>query len=178
VREATYPPAERLLAAHTRAECPAAWSCRRWGLPCRRRRRRRGALLPHHFTFTQHLFDSVVLQQLVAIIQYDAEHQIAAQTESNKCWAVYFLWHFPAGCPGWPLATTVPCPARTFLPALICLGCSAAVYSIPHSDAKCYTAAQTESNKCWATARPTLFIYILRSIIGYCFFSCFNYNKN
>ncbi len=31
---------------------PAAptWSCSRWGLPCRRRCRRRGALLPHHFT--------------------------------------------------------------------------------------------------------------------------------
>jgi len=41
---------ERLLTARTRAECPAAWSCRRWGLPCRHRHRRRGALLPHHFT--------------------------------------------------------------------------------------------------------------------------------
>ena len=31
---------------------PAApiWSCSRWGLPCRRRYRRRGALLPHPFT--------------------------------------------------------------------------------------------------------------------------------
>jgi hypothetical protein len=31
---------------------PAAptWSCSRWGFPCRRRCRRRGALLPHHFT--------------------------------------------------------------------------------------------------------------------------------
>src|SRR5437762_11333583 len=31
---------------------PAAptWSCSRWGLPCRCRYRRRGALLPHHFT--------------------------------------------------------------------------------------------------------------------------------
>src|SRR5205085_10993916 len=31
---------------------PAAptWSCSRWGLPCRHRCRRRGALLPHHFT--------------------------------------------------------------------------------------------------------------------------------
>ena len=31
---------------------PAAptWSCSRWGLPCRRRCRQRGALLPHHFT--------------------------------------------------------------------------------------------------------------------------------
>src|SRR5438270_10639598 len=25
------------------------WSCSRWGLPCRLRCRRRGALLPHHF---------------------------------------------------------------------------------------------------------------------------------
>ena len=29
--------------------------------------------------------------------------------------AVYFLWHYPSGRPGWPLAITVPCPARTFL---------------------------------------------------------------
>ena len=31
---------------------PAAptWSCSRWGFPCRPRCRRRGALLPHHFT--------------------------------------------------------------------------------------------------------------------------------
>src|ERR1700734_1468230 len=27
-------------------------SCSRWGLPCRRRYRRRGALLPHRFTLT------------------------------------------------------------------------------------------------------------------------------
>src|SRR5438105_11379604 len=26
------------------------WSCSRWGLPCRLRCRRRGALLPHRFT--------------------------------------------------------------------------------------------------------------------------------
>ena len=29
--------------------------------------------------------------------------------------AVYFLWHFPAGRPGQPLAAAAPCPARTFL---------------------------------------------------------------
>jgi len=29
--------------------------------------------------------------------------------------AVYFLWHCPAGHPGWLLATTVLCGARTFL---------------------------------------------------------------
>ena len=28
------------------------WSCSVWGLPCLRRYRRSGALLPHHFTLT------------------------------------------------------------------------------------------------------------------------------
>ena len=32
--------------------------------------------------------------------------------------AVCFLWHFPAGHPGWALPTTVPCGARTFLGVL------------------------------------------------------------
>ena len=30
-------------------------------------------------------------------------------------WAVYSLWHCPAGHPGWPLATALLCGARTFL---------------------------------------------------------------
>ena len=30
----------------------AAWPCTRWGLPCQRRHRRCGALLPHPFTLT------------------------------------------------------------------------------------------------------------------------------
>ena len=29
--------------------------------------------------------------------------------------AVCSLWHFPAGCPGWVLPTTLPCGVRTFL---------------------------------------------------------------
>jgi len=32
--------------------------------------------------------------------------------------AVCFLWHYPAGRPGLPLATTLPCGARTFLGGL------------------------------------------------------------
>ena len=40
-----------------------------------------------------------------------------SRTEGARPLAVYFLWHFPAGRPGWLLTTTVPCPARTFLPA-------------------------------------------------------------
>ena len=30
--------------------------------------------------------------------------------------ADYSLWHFPAGCPGWPLATTVALPCSDFPP--------------------------------------------------------------
>lgn len=52
-------------------------SCSRWGLPCHRRCRRRGALLPHLFTLTV------------------------------RCPAVSFLWHFPWGRPRRPLAATV-----------------------------------------------------------------------
>jgi hypothetical protein len=39
-------------APRDRSRVPAAptWSCSRWGFPCRRRCRRRGALLPHRFT--------------------------------------------------------------------------------------------------------------------------------
>ncbi len=33
-----------------KAACFPIWPCSRWGLPCRRRYRRRGALLPHPFT--------------------------------------------------------------------------------------------------------------------------------
>src|SRR5271168_538026 len=48
----------RAAARKTRPAAPAlptppaapTWSCSRWGLPCHRRCRRRGALLPHHFT--------------------------------------------------------------------------------------------------------------------------------
>lgn len=48
---------------------------------------RAGELLPHPFTLTARL----------------------------SLEAVYSLWHCPAGHPGWPLATTLLCGARTFL---------------------------------------------------------------
>ena len=83
-----------LPAGIARARHRQTWSCRWWGLPCRRRHRRRGALLPHHFTIAP-----------------------AAVLRQQDAGAVCFLWHFPWGCPRWPLAITVPCPARTFLPA-------------------------------------------------------------
>ena len=55
-------------------------SCSRWGLPCRLRCRRRGALLPHRFTLA---------------------------CTSCPAPAVSSLWHFPWGRPRRPLAATV-----------------------------------------------------------------------
>jgi hypothetical protein len=40
---------------------------------------------------------------------------LAGPAEAEQ--AVSSLWHCPAGHPGWPLATTLPCGARTFLGA-------------------------------------------------------------
>jgi len=70
--------------------CPPIWSCSGWGLPCHTCYQVRGALLPHHFTLTG-----------------------PAETGS----AVYFLWHFPWTRALQALPGTLPCGARTFLPA-------------------------------------------------------------
>ncbi len=56
------------------------WSCSRWGLPCRSRRRDRGALLPHPFT-------------------------LAGGPRGAP--AVCSLWHFPWGGPRRALPGTV-----------------------------------------------------------------------
>ncbi len=77
---------------------PAAptWSCSRWGFPCRRRCRRRGALLPHHFT-------------LAARRPHERDRMGSA-----VCFCGTFPGVAPAG--GYP----APClrGARTFLPPL------------------------------------------------------------
>ena len=67
------------------------WSCSGWGLPCHACCQARGALLPHHFTLTRAL--------------------------PKQLRAVYFLWHFPWTCALQELPGTLPCGARTFLPA-------------------------------------------------------------
>jgi len=79
---------------------PHIWACWRWGLPCHDRHRPRGALLPHHFT--------LACEPHIRSVTCDDRRAIPS--------AVYFLWHFPGHCCRWPLATTVPCPVRTFLP--------------------------------------------------------------
>ena len=70
------------------AACFPIWPCSRRGLPCRRRYRRRGALLPHHFNLTVTL---------------------------ARAWAVSFLLHFPWARAPQALPGAVPCGARTFL---------------------------------------------------------------
>ena len=59
-------------------------SCSRWGLPCRRRCQRRGALLPHRFTLAQR-------QSGLATGALTKVRTVAGQ----HAWAVCFLWHFP-----------------------------------------------------------------------------------
>ena len=44
-------------------------------------------------------------------------HHLFTLTRPESGRAVWFLWHFPAGHPGLPLATTLPCGVRTFLDA-------------------------------------------------------------
>ena len=53
--------------------------------------------------------------------------------------AVCFLWHFPAGHPDWPLASTLPCGAPTFLDTIwSCRGHPAGSPSSPFSHARCH----------------------------------------
>ena len=80
------------------------WSCSGWGLPCRRRCRSRGALLPHLFT-------------LAGRGPRCREPIGAAKRTSTApaALAVGFLWHFPWGRPRRPLAVTLFHGARTFL---------------------------------------------------------------
>ena len=42
-------------------------------------------------------------------------HRFTLTATTEVVEAVCFLWHCPAGHPGWLLATTLPCGARTFL---------------------------------------------------------------
>lgn len=68
------------------------WPCSGWGLPCPRRCRRGGALLPQPF------------------------HPCLCPRRGPS--AVCSLWHFPSPRDARPLAGTLPCGARTFLDAL------------------------------------------------------------
>ena len=73
------------------------WSCSVWGLPCPRRYRRSGALLPHHFTLTPALdfrnggFARQAGPTRVLRLQGCPRPKGRGVTE-----AVCFLWHWPS----------------------------------------------------------------------------------
>jgi len=46
---------------------------------------------------------------------YRTVSPLPVRTREGPPSAVCFLWHFPAGHPDWPLTSTLPCGAPTFL---------------------------------------------------------------
>ena len=93
--------AARLLRPTRRDLCPPGrrdsrltWPCSERGLPCHACYQPRGALLPHPFTLTCQL-----------------------HPEMRPTSAVCFLLHFPWARAPQALPGTLPCGARTFLPA-------------------------------------------------------------
>ena len=71
------------------------WSCSVWGLPCPRRYRRSGALLPHHFTLTP----ALEFRNGEHTRQAGATRVLRFQggpPERGVAEAVSFLWHWPS----------------------------------------------------------------------------------
>ena len=69
------------------------WSCSVWGLPCLRRYRRSGALLPHHFTLTPALGTGRPGEPFGC--PRDALEQLR-RADQEVAEAVFFLWHWPS----------------------------------------------------------------------------------
>ena len=65
-------------------------SCSRWGLPCRRRCRKRGGLLPRRFTLTP-----PTLRRPMPAHEATAQGLLLRPDSRTAGGAVYFLWHFP-----------------------------------------------------------------------------------
>ena len=72
-----------------RASLPI-WSCSVWGLPCPRRYRRSGALLPHHFTLTP------ALELPHRRTRQPVAPGSPCPKEAGVAEAVSFLWHWPS----------------------------------------------------------------------------------
>src|ERR1035438_10742629 len=71
------------------------WSCSVWGLPCPRRYRRSGALLPHHFTLTPALEfpqrRAYPASRPTRVLRFQG-----GPPEGGVAEAVSFLWHWPS----------------------------------------------------------------------------------
>jgi len=68
--------------------------------------------MPAHLTLLPVGFTEPRQSPAALVVSYTALSPLPRSLE-----AVYFLWHCPAGRPGWVLPTTVPCGVRTFLDA-------------------------------------------------------------
>ena len=97
----TAPGRHRAAALLLAATSLPIWSCSVWGLPCLRRYRRSGALLPHHFTLTP----ALEISQRRSYPASRANTGIAFPGRpSNRirrngggvAEAVSFLWHWPS----------------------------------------------------------------------------------
>jgi len=88
-----------------RASLPI-WSCSVWGLPCLRRYRRSGALLPHHFTLTGLAVQAIALRASCARQSTSIRRYIFCGT--GRPWVLRPTSRMLSG--------TLPCGVRTFLP--------------------------------------------------------------
>ncbi len=88
-----------------RASLPI-WSCSVWGLPCLRRYRRSGALLPHHFTLTGLAVQAIALRASCACRSTSIRRYLFCGTGRPRALK-------PASR---RLSGTLPCGVRTFLP--------------------------------------------------------------
>jgi len=82
------------------------WSCSVWGLPCPRRYRRSGALLPHHFTLTGLAVQAYALRASCACRSTSTRRYLFCGTGRPRALK-------PASR---TLSGTLPCGVRTFLP--------------------------------------------------------------
>jgi len=82
------------------------WSCSVWGLPCPRRYRRSGALLPHHFTLTGLAVQAYALRASCACRSTSVRRYLFCGTGRPRALK-------PASR---TLSGTLPCGVRTFLP--------------------------------------------------------------
>ena len=95
------------------------WSCSVRGFACHPCCHGRGALLPHLFTLTRLRPPPFGLRATArqAPPGKGACRAVARDAKSReRRRAVFFLCHFPSGCPDRVLPGALPCGVRTFLP--------------------------------------------------------------
>ena len=128
------------LAGQGRRSCLAL---HRAGFAWPPRRRDAGALLPHHFTFA------------------------CSRLTCGRAIGCVFLWHSPAGFPGWALPTALPSGVRTFLEGFSLLPQSLGPLSdgsaeiglvdkcIEYPERRCPLPSSPEQAVAWAALSPS-----------------------